>query len=147
MRSFEAQTDIAADPKTIWDAQLVLQNWAAWDPNIIRAEGALSPGSSITLYTRRPGEDKIRPFKLKVVEWAPPNRLVLAGGMPLGLFTGTQSHEIAPYEGGSRFTIKEQFTGLLAPLISRAMPDLQPGFQAYARGLKQATERTSPGSA
>lgn len=83
MKSFEAHTLIAADPQTVWDTQLNLQNWAAWDPNIVRAEGTLAVGGSITLHTKRPGEDKIRPFKLKVVEWYPPNRLVLAGGCPL----------------------------------------------------------------
>ncbi|HEX6760788.1 MAG TPA: SRPBCC domain-containing protein [Propionibacteriaceae bacterium] len=140
MKSFEAHTLIAADPQTVWDTQLNLQNWAAWDPNIVRAEGTLAVGGSITLHTKRPGEDKIRPFKLKVVEWYPPNRLVLAGGMPLGIFTGTQIHESTPSEGGTRFTIREQFTGLLSPLIARAIPDLQPGFHAYANGLKEAAE-------
>jgi hypothetical protein len=140
MKSFEAHTLIAADPQTVWDTQLNLQNWAAWDPNIVRAEGTLAVGGSITLHTKRPGEDKIRPFKLKVVEWYPPNRLVLTGGMPLGIFTGTQIHESTPSDGGTRFTIREQFTGLLSPFIARAIPDLQPGFHAYANGLKQAAE-------
>jgi hypothetical protein len=39
-----------------------------------------------------------------------------------------------------RFTIREQFTRLLSPLIARAIPDLQPGFHAYANGLKEAAE-------
>jgi hypothetical protein len=145
MKSFEAQTLIAADPQTVWDTQLNLQDWAAWDPNIVRAEGTLAVGSSITLHTKRPGEDKIRPFKLKVVEWYPPNRLVLAGGMPLGIFTGTQIHQSEPSDGGTRFTIREQFTGLLSPLIARAIPDLQLGFHAYAKGLKQAAEEQHQG--
>jgi hypothetical protein len=146
MRSFQAQIDIAADAQAVWDAQLELHDWAAWDPDIVRAEGTLARGGSVTLFTRRPGEDKIRPFKLKVIEWAPPNRLVLAGGMPFGMFTGTQFHESTPRQGGTRFTIREEFRGLLSPLITRAMPDLQPGFQAYAQGLKQTAERTSRGT-
>lgn len=145
MKSFQAQTHIAADPRTVWDAQLNLQDWAVWDPNIVHAEGILSPGGSITLYTKRPGEDKVRPFKLSVVEWAPPYRLVLVGGMPFGMFTGTQIHESAPDERGTRYTVREQFTGLLSPLINRAIPDLQPGFRAFANGLKQAAERMSQG--
>ena len=140
MKSLEAHRLIAGDAQTVWDTQLNLHNWAAWDPNIVRAVGTLAAGSSITLHTRRPGEDKIRRFKLKVVEWSPPNRLVLAGGMPLGIFTGTQIHESTPSDGGTHFTIREQFTGLLTPFFARSIPDLQPGFHAYANGLKQAAE-------
>jgi hypothetical protein len=98
------------------------------------------------LYTKRPGEDKVRPFKLSVVEWAPPYRLVLAGGMPFGMFTGTQIHKSAPDQSGTRYTVREQFAGLLSPLINRAIPDLQPGFRAFANGLKQAAERMSQGN-
>ena len=92
------------------------------------------------MHTKRPGEDKIRPFKLKVVEWYPPNRLVLAGGMPLGIFTGTQIHESTPSEGGTRFTIREQFTGLLSPTYRSRNPRSPAGVPRVRNGLKEAAE-------
>ena len=64
MRSFSAATHIAAPPQHVWDVQLRLADWADWDPNIARAEGNLAEGGAITLYTRRPGEHKIRKFNL-----------------------------------------------------------------------------------
>jgi hypothetical protein len=142
MRFFTAATHIAAPPHHVWDVQLRLADWADWDPNIARAEGNLAKGGTITLYTRRPGEQKIRKFKLKVVDWQPPTRLVLVGGMPLGLFSGTQSHVITADGSGSSFVIREEFTGLFARLFR--IPDLQPGFTAYADGLRQAAEASAP---
>ena len=76
---------------------------------------------------------------MKVIEWAPPHRLVLAGGMPLGLFTGTQTHLTEPdAEGGTDFVIRETFTGPFAKMFK--IPDLQPGFEAFAAGLKASVE-------
>ncbi len=34
----------------------------------------------------------------------------------------------------------EEFTGLLAPLIARSIPDLQPAFDEFAGDLKRAVE-------
>ena len=42
-----------------------------------------------------------------------------------------------------RFEMQEEFTGLLAPLITRSIPDLQPVFDEFARCLKAAAERRS----
>ena len=38
--------------------------------------------------------------------------------------------------------MREQFSGPLLPLISRSMPDLQPSFDQFARGLKTRVEGT-----
>jgi hypothetical protein len=36
--------------------------------------------------------------------------------------------------------MQERFTGLLAPLIGRSIPDLQPSFDAFAADLKRWAE-------
>ena len=127
MKSFEAHTVIAADAQTVWDTQLDVENWAVWDPDIVRVEGALAAGGSITLHTRRPGEDKIRPFKLKVVEWYPPSRLVLAGGMPLGMFTGTQIHESTRAREGLASPSESSSRGCSRPSSLAQSPISSPG--------------------
>jgi hypothetical protein len=45
-------------------------------------------GGRVTVYARSAPE---RAFPLRVTEFVPPQRMVWAGGMPLGLFTGTRS--------------------------------------------------------
>jgi len=42
--------------------------------------------------------------------------------------------------GDVAFQMREEYTGLLLPLIWRSMPDLGPSFQWFARGLKQRVE-------
>jgi len=61
--------------------------------------------------------------------------------MPLGLFTGERSYTLAPEAGGAvTFTMSEVFSGPLSGRITRAIPDLQPAFDAFAADLKRAAE-------
>jgi hypothetical protein len=49
---------------------------------------------------------------------------------------------LAPGTGGAaRFTVREDYTGPLLPLIWRSMPDLGPSFRQFADGLKERAER------
>jgi hypothetical protein len=36
--------------------------------------------------------------------------------------------------------MREEFSGLLAPLIERSIPDLQPSFEKFADGLRAMSE-------
>lgn len=69
-----------------------------------------------------------------------PRRLVLTGGMPLGLFRGVRTYTLTPDGERTRFTMREEYTGPLLPLIWRSMPDLQPSFDRFAAGLARRVE-------
>lgn len=43
--------------------------------------------------------------------------------------------------GATRFSVREEYTGPLLPMIWRSMPDLGPSFQQFASGLKARAER------
>ena len=43
-------------------------------------------------------------------------------------------------DGATRFTMREEYSGPLLPLIWRSMPDLGPLFRQFASGLKQRAE-------
>ena len=65
-----------------------------------------------------------------------------SGGMPLGLFKGVRTFTLAPgSDGTTRFTMREEYSGPLLPMIWRSMPDLGPSFRQFADGLKQHAER------
>jgi hypothetical protein len=67
--------------------------------------------------------------------------MVWKGGMPLGLFKGVRTFTLSPQpDGMTRFTMREEFTGPLLPLIWRSMPDLGPSFAQFAAGLKARAE-------
>ena len=78
---------------------------------------------------------------MQVTEFAPGERMTWSGGMPLGLFKGVRTFRLAPENGATRFTMREEYTGPMLPLIWRSMPDLGPSFEQFARGLKARAER------
>jgi hypothetical protein len=83
-----------------------------------------------------------RAFPVKVTELSPTRRMTWSGGMPLGLFKGVRTFTLAPEGNGTtRFTMREEYTGPLLPLIWRSMPDLGPSFRQFANGLKERAER------
>ena len=76
-----------------------------------------------------------------MTEFAPSERMVWTGGMPLGLFKGVRTFTLTPADGATRFTMREEFSGPMLPLIWRSMPDFGPSFEQFARGLKARAER------
>jgi hypothetical protein len=74
-------------------------------------------------------------------------RMVWAGGMPLGLFTGTRNFVLTPTASGDvDFAMDETYRGVLAPLITRSIPDLQPAFDTFAADLKRCAEAQQLGA-
>jgi len=145
MTTIEATTEIAAPATRVWEQLLDLSAWPARDPLLERAEGSLTPGGRLTVHLR----DGARPFRLRVLTAEPGRRLVLRGGMPLGLFHGTRHYTLDPLTGDrTGFAVREVYAGPLAPLVTRSIPDLQPSFEAFAAGLRRdaeaATDRSRP---
>ena len=67
--------------------------------------------------------------------------MVWSDGMPLGLFRARRTFTLTPKDGGTEFFMREVFSGLMAPLIVRSIPDLQPSFEELAACLKRRAER------
>ena len=63
--------------------------------------------------------------------------------MLLGPFKGERNFELQPLDsGGVEFAMREDYSGLLAPLISKSIPDLQPAFDEFAVCLKARAEKS-----
>ena len=79
---------------------------------------------------------------MKVTVVSPGRGMTWLGGMPLGVFKGVRTYHLAPAgDGATTFTMREEFTGPLVPLIWRTMPDFQPSVDKFASGLKARAER------
>jgi hypothetical protein len=140
MRGFEASSVIDASPAAIWAVLTDGPGWTSWDSAVARFEGTIAPGEKVTVYPEvNPG----RGFPVKVVEFRPGERMTWRGGMPLGLFTGTRTYRLTPESGGVRFDMREEYTGPLAGLIAKSIPDLGPSFVRFADGLKRRVESPS----
>ena len=141
MKAYQASSTIQASPDAIWSILTDASGYTAWDSGVERVEGRIAPGEKITVFSKvSPG----RAFPVEVVAFEPGRRMVWSGGMPLGLFKGVRTFTLSPDNGGTRFHMREEYTGPLLPMIWRTMPDLGPSFEQFARGLK-ATVEERPG--
>jgi hypothetical protein len=138
-RRVHAERTIAAPPDRVWATLVDLPSWRSWNPAIVSVSGEITPGGTVRLVAT---VDPKRTFVLRVTELVPPRRMVWASGMPLGLFRGTRSYTLTPAgDAGTDFAMTEVYTGVLAGLIGRSIPDLTPSFEAFASGLQAAAER------
>ena len=141
MPTFEATTAVAAPPAAVWDSLLATERWTAWDPQLESVAGRLADGGRLEIRVK----DNPRPFRLKVATWEPNRRIVLTGGMPLGLFTGTRTYTLADVGEGTSVTVPRD----LHRPARRSHRDVDPGPAALVRLLRfrPAARRRGPGSA
>ena len=137
MKSYDAGAVIDAPPEAVWAVLTDADGLSAWDSGITRVEGAIAPGAKLKLWT---AVSPKRAFPVKVTTLDAPRTMVWTGGMPLGLFKGVRTFTLTPEGAGTRFTVREEFSGPLLGLIWKSMPDLQPSFDQFAAGLKARAE-------
>ena len=140
MKHYESSADIDATPEAVWAVLTDGPAYADWDSGVVRVEGRIAPQEKIKVVSEA---NPKRAFPVQVTEFSPGERMVWSGGMPLGLFKGVRTFTLTRREGGTRFVMREEYTGPLLPMIWRSMPDLQPSFEQFARGLKARAERAS----
>lgn len=141
-RAYESSCVIDAAPDAVWALLVDAPGYATWDNGVVRVEGAIAPGAQLKVFSEA---DPKRAYPVTVTEFTPCSRLAWRGGMPLGAFVGERVFTLAPTAaGGTAFTVREEYTGPLAPFMWRAMPNLGPSFTKFARGLKARAEPPRP---
>lgn len=139
MNSFATQIEIHASASAIWSILVDLPRWPEWNSTIERTQGSVASDARIAVYVK---QTPSRAFPLRVTALEEPRRMVWTGGMPLGLFTGTREFTLAEHGRTTTvFSMRESYSGPLANLIGRSIPDLQPAFDEFARCLRIAAER------
>lgn len=138
MTTYRVSRAINASPETIWGLLTDAASYPEWNPAVLGIEGRIAEDKTIRL-TSIVNPD--RQFKLKVSDVRPPHHMVWWDGMPLGLFKGVRTFDVTPEgEGVSRFDMEEVYSGLMAPLITKSIPDMTDSFEQFADGLKAAAE-------
>ena len=140
MKSFAAKTTIQAVPEAIWRILTDAPGYPGWNTTVSRVDGRIALGEKITVHAKvAPG----RAFPVEVVAFDARRRMVWSGGMPLGLFKGERTFELlAMGADGVEFAMREDYSGWLAPLIAKSIPDLQAAFDEFAACLKARAERS-----
>ena len=134
---YESKALIEASPEAVWAVLVDGASYTSWDSGVTSFEGAIAPGATIKVFSEVAPD---RAFPVEVVEFEENRKMVWQSGMPLGLFKGRRSFTLEPEGGGTRFRMREQFSGLLLPIIGRTIPDLQPTFDKFTNGLKTRAE-------
>jgi hypothetical protein len=135
---YSVAREIDATPQVIWELLTEASAYPEWNPAVLGIEGKIADGETIRL-TSIVNPD--RQFRLKVSDVEAPHHMVWSDGMPLGLFRGARSFDVvARGDGTSEFRMEEVYTGLMAPLITRSIPDMTESFEMFGDGLKAAAE-------
>ncbi len=134
---FEVTRMINARPDRIWAVLTNKQQLISGNFGVLKIEGDIVFGGKIKLWSEaNPG----RAFPLRVSTFVPATSMVWEGGMPFGLFKGIRKFVIEPVGAGSRFQMREDYSGLLSGLIGKSIPDLNPSFEKFADALKFYSE-------
>lgn len=138
MKQFSAEIEINGTAEAVWALLTDASSYPEWDPSMVNIEGVIGSGEELVLHTTL----SRRAFKVRVTELELHSRMVWSSGMPLGLFKGERTFQITPEGDSVHFRLHEVFSGPLSPLFGRMMPDLQPSFARFVRGLKAQVEGT-----
>jgi len=137
-KRYHVSRSIAAPADRVWALLTDAAGYRDWNPTIVSLEGRISAGETIALVST---VNPKRTFKLEVTETTAPSRMVWSSGMPLGLFKGERTYRLDERDGATEFSMTEEYTGLLAGLITKAIPDLTESFSQFADGLMNSAER------
>lgn len=141
MKDFSTSISIRSTPAKVWALLTDAAAYPEWNTTVSRVEGRIAPGEKVTVHV------KISPqaFPVKVAEFEPEKRMVWRGGAPLAfIFKGERTFTLTPgSDGALEFSMREAYTGLFAPMITRSIPDLQPAFDEFAACLKRRAEALS----
>ena len=137
MKVYKASTTIQAPAEKIWNILTDAAGYPTWDLTMVRIEGKLALGETVKFFTKLSAQA----FPVKVTAFEPGRKMVLTGGMPLGLFKSERTHTLtANKDGSTTFHTEEIFSGLLLGVFGRTIPDLTENFQGFAAALKKRAE-------
>jgi uncharacterized protein YndB with AHSA1/START domain len=139
-------TTIHASPERIWALLTDAPAFPRWNSTVTSIEGQIAEGQTLTL---KVPTAPTRVFKPKVSHVQPGRSMVWSDGMA-PMFKGVRTFTLTPNaDGTTSFAMREEYTGLMLPMIRGSLPDFAPVFETYAADLKRAAEgkTTAPGTA
>ena len=131
------RTRIRATPERIWALLTDAAAFPRWNSTVTSIEGEIAEGRTLTLRVpSAPG----RVFKPKVSGVEAARSMTWSDGVA-PIFKGVRTFTLAPDDDGTTaFSMREEFSGLMLPMIKGSLPDFVPVFEAYAEDLRRAAE-------
>lgn len=142
MKELHTQINIEASAARVWQLLMDFAQYPDWNPFVQEIEGEVREGAQLRVLLTPPGGRAMQ-FK-PIVQRVEPQRTFSWKGKLLlpGLFDGRHIFEIEPQGPGQvRFIHREQFSGLLVPLLWQQLDTTtRKGFEAMNTALKQRAE-------
>ena len=139
MTTYSVSRKIRAAPEAVWALITDGPAYPEWNPAVLTLSGKIADGERIELVSI---VNPDRKFQLNVGSVEPPRSMVWWDGMPLGLFKGVRTFVISPTgDSACEFHMEEVYSGLLAPLITRSIPDMTESFEVFGDAVKAEAER------
>ncbi len=130
--------EIRAPRQRVWALLTDAAGMSSWNTTVTRVDGDIAAGKRLALQVpAAPG----RTFRPRVTEYERDRRMVWSEGAA-PMFKGVRTYTLDEgADGTTRFSMVEEFTGLMLPMIKRTLPDFAPIFETYVHDLKRAAER------
>lgn len=129
--------NISASPETIWELLSDTSKISDWNSTIISLSGEIALNQTINLKSTAAPE---RTFNLKVTTLNAPHKMVWEDGVA-PMFKGVRTYTLTANDDGTTdFAMRENFSGVMLPMIKSSLPDFRPSFEQFASDLKQASE-------
>ena len=145
MKKLATEIDIAVSPERVWKILTDTSKFSEWNPFITSVEGRLEVNSRLVVTIAPPGRTPMV-FKPSVEELDHNRKLSWLGHLVVpGLFDGKHEFIIEALSTHKlRFIHREQFTGLLVPLLWKSMEQsTRAGFELMNEALKARAETTT----
>jgi hypothetical protein len=142
MKEIHTEIEIDAPAEKVWRVLTDFAAYPEWNPFIRRGEGDISVGARLHVYIQ-PSGGKGMSFRPTVLVADPNRELRWLGHLWVpGLFDGEHSFAIESLgEKRVRFIQREQFSGLLVPLLWQQLDrDVRRGFEEMNQALKLRSE-------
>jgi hypothetical protein len=128
---------IHAPSARIWALLTDAAGFPRWNSTVASIEGEIAEGKILKLKVPGAGE---RVFKPKVSNVERERSMIWRDGMA-PMFKGVRIFTLTPNsDDTTEFSMQEEFSGLMLPLIRGSLPDFAPIFETYAEDLKRAAE-------
>ncbi|TDV52472.1 SRPBCC domain-containing protein [Actinophytocola oryzae] len=136
MRRISVTTEIEAPVEAVWAELTATEAFPTWNPFIQSLTGRLAVGEKLVARIAPP-DGKAMTFRPTVTVCEKGRRLEWLGRVVLpGVFDGRHSFTLEPFEGGTRLTQSETFTGILVPLLASTLTRTEEGFRRMNEALR-----------
>ncbi|MEM8707939.1 MAG: SRPBCC family protein [Actinomycetota bacterium] len=134
MSTTSAGLNLNASAEEIWDVVTDFESWPDWDSGM----SFMQQVDDTVRFRADIAPERVVRMKITIAD--EPHRLVLTGGLPLGLFRARRIITIEPQGKACRVTIAEEVGGLMRAFV-RSPPTLEPSFELWCSGLLREVKR------